>query len=60
MTIVYLTTNRDFYDRKDAAEHSLTVAQLRRVLEDYPSDARIILRNDNGYTYGNIREDHFA
>ena len=60
MTIVYLNTNRDFYDRKDAAQASMTVEQMRRVLENYPSDARIILRNDNGYTYGNIREDHFA
>ena len=35
---------------------TITVGELRELLEDYDDDLPIFLCNDNGYTYGNITE----
>lgn len=50
--IVTLKTNRDFYDAKECAENSLSVSEFMDMLSNYPSDAKIVFSNDNGYTYG--------
>ena len=54
--IVTLKTNRDFYDVKECAEHSLSVAEFMDILSQYPSDAKVVFSNDNGYTYGRLYE----
>ena len=35
----------------------MTVGELIRFLSNYDEDREVFLRNDNGYTYGNITED---
>jgi len=46
-------------ERKESCEYTLygdldgmTVADLRRMLDDYPDDARIDVRSDKVYGYG--------
>lgn len=51
-TIVTLKTNRDYYDAKECAENSMSVGEFMDMLSNYPSDAKIVFSNDNGYTYG--------
>lgn len=50
--IVTLKTNRDYYDAKECAENSISVGEFMDLLSNYPSDAKIVFSNDNGYTYG--------
>ena len=50
--IVTLKTNRDYYDAKECAENSMSVGEFMEMLSNYPSDAKIVFSNDNGYTYG--------
>lgn len=50
--IVTLKANRDFYDAKECAENSMSVGEFMDMLSNYPSDAKIVFSNDNGYTYG--------
>jgi hypothetical protein len=50
--IVTLKTNRDYYDAKECAENSISVGEFMDMLSNYPSDAKIVFSNDNGYTYG--------
>lgn len=53
--IVTLNTNRSEYDIRDAAASSMTVGELIDELEcNYNRDDKIVLSNDNGYTYGYI------
>jgi hypothetical protein len=50
--IVTLKTNRDYYSAKECAENSMSVGEFMDMLSNYPSDAKIVFSNDNGYTYG--------
>ena len=50
--IVTLKTSRDYYDIKDCAEYSLSVAEIMDILSRCPEDAKVVFSNDNGYTYG--------
>ena len=50
--IVTLKTNRDYYSAKECAENSISVGEFMDMLSNYPSDAKIVFSNDNGYTYG--------
>lgn len=50
--IVTLNTNRDYYDAKECAENSMSISEFMDMLSNYPSDAKIVFSNDNGYTYG--------
>lgn len=52
--VITLSTNRSYYDIKQASENSITVEELISELQNYPSDAKIVFSNDNGYTYGHI------
>ena len=55
--IAILKTNRSEYSIKEAADQSLTVRELIDYLENnLDMDSRIVISNDNGYTYGYIRE----
>jgi hypothetical protein len=55
--VVALKTNREFYDIKDAMNESISVAEFIDLLSYLPQDAKIVFRNDGGYTYGYINED---
>jgi hypothetical protein len=57
--IVTLKTNRDYYDAKECAENSISVGEFMDMLSNYPSDAKIVFSNDNGYTYGVVSTNTF-
>ena len=38
---------------------TMTVAQMRSLLESYPDDMEVYLGFDNGYTYGGVCEENF-
>ena len=38
----------------DQIRSTMTVAELMAALEEFPEDAPVYLRHDNGYTYGGI------
>lgn len=50
--IVTLKTSRDYYNAKECAENSMSVGEFMDMLSNYPSDAKVVFSNDNGYTYG--------
>ena len=52
--IITLSTNRSYYDVSQAAEDSITVAELMEELRWLPGDCKVVFKNDNGYTYGYI------
>lgn len=54
--IIVLDTNRSYYDVKEAADDSMTVEELIEELRYLPGDSKVVFRNDNGYTYGYIRD----
>ena len=39
---------------------TMTVAELIEHLQQYDEDEKVILRFDEGYTYGEIIEDNFS
>lgn len=51
---VFIEGNRDCYHPKQKEDKTMTVGELISTLQDYPEDAKVFLRNDNGYTYGSI------
>lgn len=56
-TFLQIITNREAYRPLDIAEqkHTLTVGELKEILEDYDEDLPVILNFDNGYTYGSVK-----
>lgn len=56
--IIVLDTNRSKYDIKEAADSSMTVAELIEELRYLPEDCKVVFRNDGGYTYGYITDRH--
>lgn len=55
--IVVLNTNRSEYDIRSAADGSMTVGELIKVLEDYYDEKeKVVFSNDSGYTFGYVRE----
>ena len=55
--MVILKTNRETYDENWAAAYSMTVKEFIELLEQEDENEKIIFSNDNGYTYGVIREN---
>lgn len=53
---LYINANRTGYT-PDQIRHTLTVAELIAALEEFPEDAPVYLKHDNGYTYGRIGWD---
>lgn len=43
----------------DQCGRTMTVREMIEWLEQFDEDAEIFLKNDNGYTYGNIDEMSF-
>ena len=50
---LYINANRTGY-APDQFRSTMTVAELIAALEEFPEDAPVYLRHDNGYTYGGI------
>lgn len=57
MTIATLDTTRTHYSATSAAERTLTVGELRELLDQFDDDTPVVFRNDNGYTYGSLGWD---
>ena len=55
---VYIEGRRNGYDPEQCGR-TMTVGELIELLAEFPEDAELYLRNDNGYTYGSITEDSF-
>ena len=55
---VYINANRSAY-APDRIRRTMTVAELIAALEEFPEDAPVFLKHDNGYTYGGINWDDF-
>ncbi len=53
MTKVFIDGRRDGYS-PDQCGKTMTVGELIAYLEDFDEDAKVYLKNDNGYTYGRI------
>lgn len=57
--IVTIKTSRDYYDAKECAEYSLSVAEVMEILSRCPNDAKVVFSNDNGYTFGVVSNNTF-
>lgn len=58
MDVLYLEGRRNGY-AIDQCGRTMTVGELIAFLEQFDEDTKVYLRNDNGYTYGNITESSF-
>ena len=55
MKRLIISAMRESYGKDDL--RTMTVGELKSLLEDYDDDAEIVLSHDNGYTYGGIRQE---
>ena len=55
--VITIKTNRSYYDIEDATNEAITIGELIDILKYYDEDDKVILSNDNGYTYGYINDD---
>ena len=58
MKALYIEGRRNGYGI-DQCGKTMTVGELIEFLQDFDEDTPIYIKNDNGYTYGNITEDSF-
>ena len=56
--VVYIKGRRDGYSPEQCWS-TMTVGELMDWLSKFDEDAKIYLKNDNGYTYGSISYDSF-
>lgn len=56
--IVFIEGRRDGYSPEQCGR-TLTVQELIEVLEEMDPEAKVYLKNDNGYTYGSITHYSF-
>lgn len=50
---LYINAHRTGY-APDQVRHTMTVAELIAALDEFPEDAPVYLKHDNGYTFGGI------
>ena len=57
LKVVTLSAKKSVYDIREIVEngYTLSVAELINELHNLPQDAKIVVSNDGGYTYGSIR-----
>lgn len=57
LKVVTLSAKKSVYDIREIVEngYTLSVAELINELHNLPQDAKIVVSNDSGYTYGSIR-----
>ena len=58
MNALYIEGRRNGYNPKQCGR-TMTVGELIGFLQDFDEDTPIYIKNDNGYTYGNITEGSF-
>lgn len=56
MEYIEIEAFRDAYSPAEVAERTLTVGELRELLEEYDDHLPVLLSHDHGYTYGAITE----
>lgn len=54
MEFMRIETNRDEYSARECFDRTMTVGDLKDMLEDYDEETPIVLSFDNGYTYGRL------
>lgn len=59
MSKVFIEGRRNGYGPEQCGR-TMTVGELIAYLEDFDEDAKVFLKNDNGYTYGSITSSSFA
>ena len=55
---LYIDGRRTGYEPGQCGR-TMTVGELIDFLSEYPEDLKVYLRNDDGYTYGEINDDSF-
>lgn len=65
MEYLRIEAERQAYGPDDLKHKTITVGELKRLLEDYDEDLPVIISHDGGYTYGGvydsgISEDYYA
>ena len=53
MFALFLNTNRNGYSPAQCGS-TMTVGELKELLDDYNDDTAIFFKNDEGYTYGSL------
>lgn len=54
---LFIEGNRDCYHPEQRENSTITAKDLIAILQDFDEDAKVFIRNDNGYTYGTITYD---
>ena len=54
--VVTFKAHNNTYDIREAMESAMTVADLKAVLDWFPSDAKVVFDNNNGYSFGEITQ----
>lgn len=57
MEFMRIETSRDKYSARDCFDRTMTVGDLKYMLEDYDEETPIVLSFDGGYTYGRLTMD---
>ena len=57
--ILMIDGRREEYSPEEIRS-TMTVGELISFLEDYDEDTKVMLSNDNGYTYGSITYGSFS
>ena len=58
MTILMIEGRREGY-APNQCKRTMTVGELKEAIEYLDDDTPVMLKNDNGYTYGTITESSF-
>lgn len=51
--VLFINGNRDGYS-PEQCDRTMTVGELIEFLSDFNDDTLVMMKNDNGYTYGSI------
>ena len=57
--VIKVITRREDYDVRDSMESSMTIQEVINYLHTFPMDAKIVMSNDNGFTFAPFREGTF-
>lgn len=56
---IFIDGRRDGY-HPNQCSNTMTVAELRSLLDNFNEEDEVFIINDNGYTYGSISPDSFS
>ena len=57
--ILMIEGRREAYGAEDLLHKTMTVGELIAYLEQFDDDTKVVLNNDNGYTFGSIDYESF-